>query len=244
MSGLAGGGLVLQNNGGNDLPIAASGNFAFSTALAEGTAFNVTVKTQPLSPSQTCVVTSGTGAIGSANVANVAVTCTTNTYSIGGTVAGLTGSGLVLQDNAGNDLRVAAGGGTFSFSTPIASGATYQVTVKTQGQVGKRAATTAVALAFVRVEHHHPHRAADLEVDERLARLPVAAGVEPAAQHGLTGPGVEDGLGGRVVGAVEAQYLRRRHQVLRAPRWTAVSSSRARLNGVAFSYSSCRFHQT
>ena len=132
VSGLAGGGLVLQNNGGNDLPIAASGNFAFSTALAEGTAFNVTVKTQPLSPSQTCVVSSGTGTIGSANVANVVVTCTTNTYSIGGTLAGLTGSGLVLQDNAGNDLRVAAGGGTFSFSTPIASGATYQVTVKTQ----------------------------------------------------------------------------------------------------------------
>jgi hypothetical protein len=132
VSGLAGSGLVLQNNGGNDLPVAASGNFTFATALAGGVAFNVTVKTQPLSPTQTCVVANAAGTIGSANVTNVAVTCTTNTYSIGGSVTGLTGAGLVLQDNAGNDLTVAAGSSTFTFSTPVASGGNYAVTVKTQ----------------------------------------------------------------------------------------------------------------
>jgi hypothetical protein len=132
VSGLAGSGLVLQDNGGNDLAVASSGNFVFSTALASGTAFSVSVKTQPLSPTQTCAVANAAGTIGSANVTNVAVTCTTNTYSIGGTVTGLTGAGLVLQDNAGNDLTVAAGSSTFTFSAPIASGATYQVTVKTQ----------------------------------------------------------------------------------------------------------------
>ncbi len=125
VSGLAGSGLVLQDNGGNDLPVAASGNFVFSTALASGAAFNVTVKTQPLSPTQTCVVANATGTVGSANVTNLAVTCTTNTYSIGGNVTGLTGAGLVLQDNAGNDLTVAAGSSTFTFSTLIASGASY-----------------------------------------------------------------------------------------------------------------------
>jgi hypothetical protein len=132
LSGLAGGGLILQDNGGNDLPIAASGNFVFSTALASGAAFDVTVKTQPSSPSQTCTVGSATGTVGSANITNVTVACVTNTYSIGGSVSGLTGSGLVLQDNAGNDLTVAAGSSTFAFTTPIASGANYQVTVKTQ----------------------------------------------------------------------------------------------------------------
>jgi hypothetical protein len=132
VSGLAGSGLVLQNNGGDDLSVAASGNFTFATALASGAAFNVTVKTQPLSPTQTCAVTNGAGTVGSANITNVAVTCTTNTYSIGGSVTGLTGSGLVLQDNAGNDLSVAAASSSFTFSTPIASGANYAVTVKTQ----------------------------------------------------------------------------------------------------------------
>jgi hypothetical protein len=132
VSGLAGSGLVLQDNGGNDLAVASSGNFVFTTALATGAAFNVTVKTQPLSPTQTCVATNPTGTVGSANITNVAVTCTTNTYSIGGSMTGLTGSGLVLQDNAGNDLSVAAGSSTFTFSTPIASGASYAVAVKTQ----------------------------------------------------------------------------------------------------------------
>jgi hypothetical protein len=132
VSGLAGNGLVLQDNGGNDLSIAASGTFTFSTALASGAAFNVTVKTQPLSPTQTCAVGNATGTIGSANITSVAVTCVTNTYSIGGSVTGLTGSGLVLQDDAGNDLPVAAGSSTFTFTTPIASGANYAVTVKTQ----------------------------------------------------------------------------------------------------------------
>lgn len=132
VSGLAGSGLVLQNNGGDDLPVSASGNFTFKTALASGAAFNVTVKTQPQAVWQTCAITNAAGTVGSTNITNVTVSCTTNTYSIGGSVTGLTGSGLVLQNNAGDDLTVAAGSSTFTFSTPIASGTAYQVTVKTQ----------------------------------------------------------------------------------------------------------------
>ena len=39
----------------------------------------------------------------SANVTNVAVTCTTRSFSIGGTVSGLRGKGLVLRKNDGDD---------------------------------------------------------------------------------------------------------------------------------------------
>ncbi len=87
--------------------------------------------TQPSGPAQTCVVSSGSGTVGSANVTNVAVTCTTATYTIGGTASGLAGTGLVLQDNGGNNLAVAANG-SFTFSTPIATGVAYAVTVLTQ----------------------------------------------------------------------------------------------------------------
>lgn len=149
VSGLTGSGLVLQNNGGDNLTIATSGNFTFATALASGAAFNVTAKTQPLSPTQTCVVTNPTGTLGSANITNVVVTCTTNTYSIGGSVTGLTGAGLVLQDNAGNDLAVAAGSSTFTFSTPIASGANYQVTLKTQPTVPTQSCAVTAATGKV-----------------------------------------------------------------------------------------------
>jgi len=149
VSGLAGSGLVLQNNGVDNLSITASGNFTFATALAGGAAFNVTVKTQPLLPTQTCVVTNSTGTVGSANITNVAVTCTTNTYSIGGSVTGLAGAGLVLQDNAGDDLSVAPGSGTFTFATPVASGATYQVTVKTQPTVPSQTCAASAATGTV-----------------------------------------------------------------------------------------------
>jgi hypothetical protein len=131
VTGLAGSGLILQNNGGADVVVNANGSFAFAAPIASGGAYAVTVAAQPTNPSQTCVVTSGTGTVGSANVTNVSVTCTTNKYTIGGTVTGLTGTGLVLQNNAGDDLTVAANG-TFTFATSIDSGAAYAVTVQTQ----------------------------------------------------------------------------------------------------------------
>jgi len=132
ISGLTGTGLVLRNNAGNDLSVAAtSGNFAFSTALATGAAYNVTVATQPTAPSQTCAVTSGSGTVGSANVSTVQVACTMNGFSVGATVTGLDADGLVLQNNGGNDLAVASDG-TFTFPGQTLSGAAYAITVKTQ----------------------------------------------------------------------------------------------------------------
>jgi hypothetical protein len=128
LSGVA----VVQNNLGDDLTISANGNFAFATALASGSAYSITVKTQPSSPTQTCVVGNATGSVAGAAVTTATVTCTTNTYGVGGTITGLAGSGLVLQDNGGDDVAIPASGVGFGFGIPIASGATYNVTVKTQ----------------------------------------------------------------------------------------------------------------
>ncbi len=91
----------------------------------------MTVLTQPSAPSQTCTVTSGSGTVGSANVTSVAVTCATGSYTIGGTVTGLVGGGLVLQNNGGDNLTVSANG-AFTFPTSVSSGASYAVTVLTQ----------------------------------------------------------------------------------------------------------------
>ena len=133
LSGLSGTGLVLQANGGNNLPVSAGAtSFAFTTNIASGSNYSVTVFSQPSSPSQTCVLTSGSGAVTSANISSLQVTCTTNTYTIGGTVVGLSGTGLVLQDNGGNNLPVTAGSTSFAFRTSIASGSNYSVTVASQ----------------------------------------------------------------------------------------------------------------
>jgi 6-phosphogluconolactonase len=75
VSGLIGSGLVLQDNGGNDLAIAANGSFVFSALVARGSAYAVTIKTEPTNPSQTCVLSAGSGTTIGANVSNVVVRC-------------------------------------------------------------------------------------------------------------------------------------------------------------------------
>jgi N-acetylneuraminic acid mutarotase len=82
VSGLSVKGLVLQDNGGNDLAVSASGAFTFSAPLAGGSAYAVTILTQP-SVAQSCAVASGSGTA-SANVTNVQVTCSTEWVWMGG----------------------------------------------------------------------------------------------------------------------------------------------------------------
>jgi sugar lactone lactonase YvrE len=53
------------------------------------------------------------------------------TYKIGGTVSGLSGSGLMLADN-GNDHLSVSSNGSFSFATAVPAGGLYSVSVLTQ----------------------------------------------------------------------------------------------------------------
>jgi len=81
VSGLAGTGLVLRDNGGDDRAVAVDGAIAFPTKIASGATYSVTVFTQPTSPAQTCAVTNGSGMMGSSDVTNVAVSCTLNRFT-------------------------------------------------------------------------------------------------------------------------------------------------------------------
>ena len=132
VSGLTGTGLALQNNGADTLAVAADGPFTFLTELTDTSSYAVTVSTQPAG--QTCSVTNGSGTIATADVTNVTVTCVTDvipTYSVGGTVSGLTGAGLALQNNGGDTLSIAADG-PFTFGTELVDSTAYAVTVSTQ----------------------------------------------------------------------------------------------------------------
>ena len=133
VSGLTGTGLALQNNGADTLAVAAAAtDFTFATELPDLATYAVTVSTQP--SGQTCEVTNGSGTIAAADVTNVAVTCVTDivpTYSVGGTVSGLTGTGLTLQNNGADTLAVAADG-PFTFLTELTETSSYAVTVSTQ----------------------------------------------------------------------------------------------------------------
>jgi peptidoglycan hydrolase-like protein with peptidoglycan-binding domain len=77
ITGLAGM-VVLQNNNKDNLVIKPSDSslFVFSTALADGQAYAVTIKVKP--PDHTCYVRNGTGVVSGANINNVEIACGAN----------------------------------------------------------------------------------------------------------------------------------------------------------------------
>jgi hypothetical protein len=148
VAGLSGAGLILQNNGGDDLAVRANGSFSFKTAVDAGSLYNITVLTQPAGPAQTCSVANANGTAPATNVTSVSVTCGTGTASVGGTVSGLAGSGLVLRNNGADDLAIASNG-SFTFATPVANGSTFEVTVATQPNGPSQTCTVADASGTV-----------------------------------------------------------------------------------------------
>jgi N-acetylneuraminic acid mutarotase len=119
--------------GVDNLAVTANGAFTFATKIASGSTYFVAVHTDPSSPAQTCAVTGSTGTVANANITNITVTCTTTgAFTIGGGVSGLSTSGLVLQNNGGDNLSVASGATSFTFATKLGSGAGYNVTVFSQ----------------------------------------------------------------------------------------------------------------
>ena len=129
VSGLADGDkVVLQDNGGDDLTVGTNASFTFGTRVAHGSGYDVTVKTSPDGEQCTVSDDTGTGTVGSMDVTSVVVTCTPQTFKIGGSVSGLSDGTLVLQDNGADDLSVTSDG-TFTFATQVPHGRSYGVTV-------------------------------------------------------------------------------------------------------------------
>jgi hypothetical protein len=131
VTGLLGTGLVLSNNGGDDLPVNADGTFKFNKEVASGAGYDVTVRSQPGNPTQACTVGSPSGTVGGSDITTVVVSCSTSDFTVGGIVGNLAGSGLVLQLNGANDVRLDSGANTFTFA-PVPSGTQYNVTIAAQ----------------------------------------------------------------------------------------------------------------
>jgi uncharacterized repeat protein (TIGR03803 family) len=129
VSGLSTNGLVLSVDGANVSVAGGTTSVPLASGLAAGTAYTVTVQTQP--GGQMCTVASGAGTIGTANVSNVVVTCADQAYALGGSIAGLNGPGLVLA-NGSDTLSVPANAATFTMPTQVAYTSSYDVKVLTQ----------------------------------------------------------------------------------------------------------------
>ena len=61
---------------------------------------------------------------------------TPTSFPVGGTVTGLVSSGLVLQNNGGEEVTIGSGASAFTFPTVVPNGGTYSVSIKTQPNIG------------------------------------------------------------------------------------------------------------
>src|SRR5689334_13667985 len=117
-------------NGSDTVNVAASAvSLRMPTPLVSGAAFAITVQIEPIG--QTCSITIGSGTIGTADVANAVVVCSAQSFSLGGTVTGVTNSGLVLA-NGSDTVTVAANASAFTLPTPVALGSSYALKVQAQ----------------------------------------------------------------------------------------------------------------
>ena len=129
VTGLAGSGLVLRDNGGDDLAVAADGgdqHFQPRSPAVPPIASRCS-RSRP-TPAQTCAVTNGSGTMGSSDVTNVAVSCTSDRNGFTGFVSGPyrytdissidASSGPVVYDGAGSY----SGGYVLNTSGVISSG--------------------------------------------------------------------------------------------------------------------------
>jgi sugar lactone lactonase YvrE len=162
VTGLAGS-LVLQNNAGDDLQVTADGKFSFATAIAAGSNYAVTVRTQPFW--QFCTVTKGSGTV-TATSPTSAVACSAakpqvSTLAGSGASGALDGKGtaatfadpfgividknggLIVSDVAGNRVRKITANGDV---TTFAGDGKFE-TINGNGGVASFNALTAIALA-------------------------------------------------------------------------------------------------
>ncbi len=133
VSGLPSGEQVtLVDNGDTANGLTVTGNGAFSFPNAVSGAYLVTIGTQPTGA--TCSVSQGSGTA-TANVNNVSVSCSPVSYTIGGTVSGLSSgqtATIELNGDTANTVNLSSTSSSFTFPTAVNSGGSYAVTVSTQ----------------------------------------------------------------------------------------------------------------
>jgi hypothetical protein len=135
-SGVAKPGLVLINkkNGERLTITAGAAGFVFTKLLGNDEAFDVQIDSQPTGAN--CELANNTGTANAYTVYRVVVTCTATPHVLGGTVKGLSGTGLVLAN--GPDLvsiqppATAGADVAFTFPAQVSDGSPYGGTVLAQ----------------------------------------------------------------------------------------------------------------
>ena len=129
VAGLTSDGLVLAN-GNSTVAIPANATaYTFPNQIGDQSEYAVTIQSQPAR--LTCTLTNAAARATGISIDWVNVSCSPNTYTVGGSITGLSVNGLVLV-NGGDTVNVSAGSTSFVFPTPVADGAVYGIAVLSQ----------------------------------------------------------------------------------------------------------------
>jgi hypothetical protein len=145
VTGLVASQVSIQSNRDDQITIEADGRFIFPTVFENGSTYQVLIINQP--EAQTCSITNANGQIMDENVTNVTIVCENNpppqrSYSLSGTISGLTTSQIVIQSNLADEITIDVDG-NFVFPTDFPNGSDYEVTILLQPQTLTCTATNA-----------------------------------------------------------------------------------------------------
>lgn len=131
VTGLLGGGLVLEDATAGTVSAGSDGVVVFPNAIETGASYALAISLQPIGPHQECAVRAGSGVVGEIDPV-VEITCAAPTFTVGGHVTGVGAVGLVLTGtlaDASAESVALSSDGTFRFETEIGTGASYTVTI-------------------------------------------------------------------------------------------------------------------
>jgi hypothetical protein len=130
--GVTADGLILQNNGGDDLAVpAGAASFQFANRISTDDQFNITVKQAPSNASQKgCTVLNGKARANYYTIGQIYVSCEINQIALSVNVIGLTGAGLTLVN--GSDKKDVLAGTPNVVMAPVYQDGPYAVKVLNQ----------------------------------------------------------------------------------------------------------------
>lgn len=126
--GLEGTTLALQLNEKEKLILKEDGRFRFKTRLRADSNYELAHVAQAGRFSQYCKIDNASGRVTKESGNNIQITCTTDTFKVSGTIVGLQGKGLLLENINGEQLEI-KDNGTFTFKQPVLDGAMFEVVV-------------------------------------------------------------------------------------------------------------------
>ncbi len=149
LSGVTKAGMTISNKGGTPVAVPPGTAFAFPGLIPVDSDYDITVVAEPPNTDlKSCVVNNGKGNTGPYSPQNITIVCRVSTFTLGGTVTGLVGDDLEVNNGA-QSKKIPKNVGTapvpFNMTTPttanpklgeVAEGIPYGLTILKQPTSG------------------------------------------------------------------------------------------------------------